>query len=62
MKYQREDFQPVDFVPDTFFCPGCNASYDDVFLPSIGCPCEHYGTGQGSLRKEGVERYLNETR
>jgi hypothetical protein len=59
MIYKREDFSEVPLVPDQFYCPGCNASPDDALLPPLdNCPCNAYGTGKGSLDREGVEAYL----
>lgn len=41
-----------------YYCPGCNASPDDYHEPSVGCPCDRFGTGKGSLTQHGVEDYL----
>lgn len=41
-----------------YYCPGCNASPDDCHEFSVGCPCDNFGTGKGSLTKHGVEDYL----
>jgi hypothetical protein len=61
-RYVRSDFEPVPVSGlDAFYCPGCNASADDYAIPSVGCPCESYGTGAGSLTGEGVDAYLRES-
>ena len=61
-EYRREDFERVS-VPGArstfyFYCPGCNGSKEDAEIPSVGCPCASYGTGDGAIDAKGVERYL----
>jgi hypothetical protein len=57
--YQREDFKECHGAAGNFYCPGCNASADDYDLPSIGCPCEKFSSGTGSLSAAQVEHYLS---
>jgi hypothetical protein len=50
--YEREDFVETLWTGlngTIYYCPGCNAANEDAEIPSVGCPCEHYGTGDGAI-------------
>lgn len=60
--YRRDQFEEVPDVTDAFYCPGCNRTAEDATLPSVGCPCVKYGSGDGALPAAGVDAYLLEQR
>ena len=57
--YEFADFQPVPHVNKmVFYCPGCNASYDDYDIPAVTCPCAQFAEGAGSLTITQAAQYL----
>jgi len=58
-KYPLSAFRTVPGVsPTTFYCPGCNASADDVAIRPVTCPCATHGSKSGSLSSHQVSAYL----
>lgn len=56
--YTIKDFDAVQGVPDTYYCPGCNRYPEDHMIPSVHCPCATHGKGSGSLTAEQITAYL----
>lgn len=61
MKYEAKDFQKVMGVPGKYYCPGCNASWDDVPIVPINCPCITHGNKKGALNHRQLGDYLDDT-
>jgi len=59
IKHPRSALRKVpDVSPTAFYCPGCNASADDVAIRPVTCPCATHGSKSGSLSSHQVSAYL----